>query len=251
MARVAEAELQQLAVQLSDKFRGRVTVVYVACVVGGTPVGAPIIGWIGRILLILLIIFIVMLTPSHDAQSRGLRRAAKLGRPRAPFFADEASAFPVVLLLTIAGAAAWAWFTRSVFKSEWFHSDPGPMTFGIFLAALAPAVFSFHALLESRGGNRPFLAVVFLGVVPLLASAVILASSNSTTSEAVSVAGASPAALTAYAVEQVRPVHELYRGRQSTFHLVSGKSLIAWSTLYSVAAVMLLVSLRRHWKRRK
>ncbi len=205
----------------------------------------------GVLLLFLLVIFIVMLTPSHDAQSRGLRRAAKLGRSRTPLFADEASAFPVLLLLTVAGAAAWAWFTRSVFKSEWFGNDPGPVTFGIFLAALAPPVIGFHALLESRGGNRPFLAVVFLGVVPLLASAVILASANSTTSEAVSVAGASPFALMAYAVEQIRPAHDLNNARQSMFHLVSGKSLIAWSLLYSFAAVTLLVSLRRHWKHRK
>ncbi len=205
----------------------------------------------GVLLLILLVIFIVMLTPSHDAQSRGLRRAAKLGRSRTPFFADEASAFPVVLLLAVAGAAAWAWFTRSVFKSEWFNDDPGPVTFGIFLAALAPPVIGFHALLESRGGNRPFLAVVFLGVVPLLASAVILASANSIPSEAVSVAGASPFALMAYAVEQIRPAHDLNNARQSMFHLVSGKSLIAWFLLYSFAAVTLLVSLRRHWKHRK
>ena len=36
-----------LQVQLSDKFRGRVTVIYVCCVVGGTPVGAVIGGVLG------------------------------------------------------------------------------------------------------------------------------------------------------------------------------------------------------------
>ncbi len=216
-----------------------------------------ICGFYGVLLLILLVIFIVMLTPSHDAQSRGLRRAAKLGRSRAPFFADESSAFPVVLLLTIAGAAAWAWFTRSVFVSHWFRSDPGMVTFAFFLAVLAPVSLGYHALMESRGGKWPFLAVVFLGVVPLLAAAIMLASARSTAtaattvSAATTVAGASPFALTAYALETIMPVHDSLSGNRSVFHVSSGRALIIWSTLYSVAATALLFSLKRHWKQKR
>ena len=204
----------------------------------------------GVLLLLLLMAFIVMLTPSHDTQSRGLRRAAKLGRVRAPFFADESSAFLVVLLLTAAGAGAWAWFTRTVLASHWFESDPGVVTFFIFFAVLAPPALGLHALMESRAGKWPFLAVIFLGVVPILASAIVLASSRNTTAEATTVAGASPLALTAYAVEQVIPFRNT-RYLQSEFHLASGRALIGWSALYSTGAVMLMVSLRRHWKRKK
>ena len=48
------------------------------------------------------------------------------------------------------------------------------------------------------------IAVIFLGVVPILASAIVLASSRNTTAEATTVAGASPIALTAYAREDDR-----------------------------------------------
>ena len=204
----------------------------------------------GVLLLLLLMAFIVMLTPSHDTQSRGLRRAAKLGRVRAPFFADESSAFHVVLLLTAAGAGAWAWFTRTVLGSHWFQNDPGVGTFFIFFAVLAPAALGLHAMMESRGGKWPFLAVIFLGVVPILASAIVLASSRNTTAEATTVAGASPIALTAYAVEQVIPFRNT-RYLQSPFHIAAGPALIGWSALYSTAAVVLMVSLRRHWKGKK
>lgn len=203
----------------------------------------------GILLLLLLIVFVIMLTPSSDAQSRGLRRAAKLGRSRAPFFADEASALPIVFLLTVAGAAAWAWFTRSVLESHWFNGDPGMQTVAVFLAVLAPAALGFHALLESRAGKWPFLASVFLGIVPLLIAVIILASArnNSGSSEATFVAGASPLALTTYAVRQIMP-EETFHQRQTTFHLASGRALIFWSTLYAAGTVTLLVSLRRHWK---
>ena len=216
------------------------------------PVDAyQICAFYGVLLLILLVIFIIMLVPSRDAQSRGLRRAAKLGRSRAPFFSDEASAFPVVLVLVAAGTAAWAWFTLSVFRSQWFQKDPGTITFALFFAVLAPAALGIHALKESRDGNRPFFAVVFLGVVPLLAAAIILASGRSTTTAATTVAGASPFALAVYAIEQIAPLHDFQNGERSLFHTVSGRAFVIWSTFYSAAAIMLMVSLRRHWKRKK
>ena len=45
-------------------------------------------------------------------------------------------------------------------------------TLRIFLV-LGLTLLAFHAMLESRGGKRPFLAVIFLGVVPLMAAMVI------------------------------------------------------------------------------
>jgi hypothetical protein len=202
----------------------------------------------GLLMFILLILLVIMLTPALDSQARGLRRASRLGRNRAPLFADESSAFPVVLLLTVAGAASWAWFARSVFGSDWFRADPGLRAFGWFLAIFGPATLAFHALLESRGGKWPFLAAVLFGIVPILAALVVLASSREVPIAAVTIAGASPLAQAGYAVDQLMPWPPRMSPAAARLHGAAGTAAIVWTCLYAVVTVVLLAGLRRHWK---
>lgn len=204
----------------------------------------------GLLMLLFLLYLTVMLTPTQDSQARGLRRAAKLGRKHAPFFSDESSAFLIVFVLTAGGAAAWAWFTHSVLGSRWFYAGPGMSAFALFFAVLAPATFGFHALLESKGGKWPFLAVVFLGVVPVLASLIVLAASRHTPTSAVMIAGASPLTLTGYAVEHFIPWGRMPESAAS-LHATAGSALRLWPFLYAAAAVAAMMNLRRHWQRRK
>lgn len=205
----------------------------------------------GLLTLIFLILMVVMLTPSPDMQARGLRRAARLGRKSAPFFADESSAFPVVLALVACGTASWTWFTRSVLGSHWFHSaDPGWLVFPVFLAVLAPAVLGLHSLIEAKGGKWPFLAVVFIGIVPILASLIVLASSRQVPTAAVIIAGASPLAQTACAVEQLMPWRGM-SGTPGTLHAAAGNALVLWPALYTLATLFLIAGLRRHWRQRR
>ncbi len=204
----------------------------------------------GMMILFFLILMVIMLTPGQDSQARGLRRAAKLGRRGAPFFSDESSAFPVVLLLTAGGAASWAWFSRSVLGSTWFQADPGWTAYLVFFGILAPSVMGFHALLEARGGKWPFLLVVFLGVVPVLAALVVATASRSAPPAAFIVAGASPMTQTIYAAEGFIPWRRRDLG-SGVIHDAVRQAIHLWPVVYAFVALFFLQGLQRHWKRRR
>lgn len=207
-----------------------------------------ICGFYGLIMMVLLVVTVIMLSPSRDTQTRGLRRAAKLGRKRAPLLSDEFSAFGMVVILTIAGAASWTWFTRSVLGSDWFKADPGMPAFFLFLAVLAPVTLGLHTLLEARGGRWPFLAIVFCGVVPVMAAMVVAAASRQSPAPATVTAGASPAVLTFYAVEKLMPPEFSKSDGVGEFRRASRQALIIWPVVYGAGALLCMRGLRRHWK---
>ena len=62
----------------------------------------------------------LIITPSRDEFTKGLRRARKVGRRRVPFNADGASGFLHVLLIGLIGASAFAIFSCEMFGSKWF-----------------------------------------------------------------------------------------------------------------------------------
>ena len=204
----------------------------------------------GILTLLLIVLLTIMITPSRDLQERGHRRALKSGRRGAPVTADESSAFPWVLVMTLAGAVAWAWFTRALMGSEWFRADPG-WTSGLWFAAvLGCAALTFHALLESRGARWPFLTAVFGGVVPVLAALVLAAAARrEVPKRAMWVAGASPLALAAFAVERSAP--ESGGERSRAVHRTAGEVLVAWTAVQCGLALFPLAWLRDHWRRRR
>jgi hypothetical protein len=204
----------------------------------------------GVIMLFLLILLAIMLTPAQDSQARGLRRASKLGKRSAPFFADESSAFLIMVVLTAGGAASWAWFTRSVLGSQWFLADPGRNVYLFYFGVLAPAVIGFHSMLEAKGGKWPFLAVVFLGVVPVLAGLIVATASHEAPTTALYVAGASPMAQTVYAAENFMPWKNLGPST-SQMHDAIVAAIRIWPYIYALAAVLFVINLRRHWKWRR
>lgn len=207
-------------------------------------------GFYGVVTLILLLLFAIMLTPDQDSQARGLRRAAKSGKTRAPFRADESSAFPVMVILTLAGAASWAWFTRSLLRSPWFGADPGPPVFLLTTALLAPVTLGFQALLESRGGRWPFLGSVFLGIIPVLAGLIILAASRETPVAAVITAGASPLSWPVYGMAGLIPWPDLSPSSVLMYE-AAGTALKIWPAVYGGLTLLLLPLLARHWRKRR
>ncbi len=207
-------------------------------------------GLYGLMMLILLIFAVLLLTPNRDMQTRGLRRAAKLGKRSAPFLSDEFSAFMLVVMLILAGTASWAWFTRSVLGSHWFDADPGMLrVFLIYFAVLAPVLLGLHALLEARGGRWPFLVIVFCGMVPVLAALIVATASRRSPEAAALTGGASPAVLTYYAVERLMPPGHNDGGNFGVFHSAAVRSLMIWPPVYSAAALLFMSGLRNHWSR--
>ena len=78
------------------------------------------------------------------------------------------------------GAGGWFWFTRALVESRWFPGQEvsRPALAG-FAAVMVTAALGFHALLEGRGTRATFLAVILIGIAPVLIGSVIAAANRS------------------------------------------------------------------------
>jgi hypothetical protein len=168
------------------------------------------IGLYGMVALLLMLVLTLIITPTVDDQVRGQRRAHKLGWRRLPWFYDEATSFWFVLALAAIGAATWTIFAQALINSHWYagQSLPAhtPWTFGLVLLA---AGLSFHALLEGWGGKRVFLAVIFLGVAPLMVGAILGAASDNLLTASMWLIGLSPLATPLFASQSLLPTMDL------------------------------------------
>ena len=209
----------------------------------------------GFMSLIFVVLFAAIITPSRDQQLRGWRRSRKHGRSSLPWLADAASSYGYVLVMALAGAVGWFIFTRSIVESRWF---PGQFldlsALGYFCAVMVAPVIAFEALLESRGANPVFLSVVFIGVVPIMAGAILGPISDRLIPAAVWLAGISPLTTPFYAMGSLLPMAELpaegARAVPRAFHfwlIVSGLialrfSFQLWKSRRAMAARVLLGS---------
>lgn len=136
--------------------------------------GMAMIGLFGIITMLLLLGLTFIITPSLDTQWRGLRRAKKLALPQVPRFSDAGSSLPFVMVMTLMGAAAWTIFAHALMSSRWFpgHELPAHSPL-VFLLVLMNATMAFQAVLEGWGGKRLFLAIIFAGIVPILAGFIV------------------------------------------------------------------------------
>lgn len=200
------------------------------------------------LLLAVMILKIIMITPGNDSQQRGLRRALRLGKSRAPPGADEASGFPSTVILVLIAIAAWVFFHRGMAATGWFAGTPTGDAIGASLAlaaVLALTCLTFQAMLECGGPRGPFIAVVFVGIVPLLAAAIV------------SVGGAGPQ--TSWIVASVSPLPHLFfavslLSPDSARYLpapTAQSCFWAWSVLCSLFLLSRLQILRRAWSRRR
>ena len=161
-------------------------------------------------LLLVIALLVIMMTPNADNQVRGLRRALRNRRGTAPRLSDESSALPAALVLIAAGTVAWYGFQRSILGSHWFTeimagAENPLLAAGRFFLVLALTVLTFHAMLESKGGRRPFLAVIFIGIVPIMAAMIVQLGHREVSTTALWIAGISPFTQLAAAPEMMLP----------------------------------------------
>ena len=161
-------------------------------------------------LLLVIGLLVIMMTPNADNQVRGLRRALRNRQGTAPRLSDESSALPATLVLITAGTVAWYGFQRSILGSHWFTEfmvgAENPMLgAGRFFLVLALTVLTFHAMLETKGGKRPFLAVIFIGIVPIMAAMIVQLGHREVSTTALWIAGISPFTQLAAATEMMMP----------------------------------------------
>ncbi|MGI8603284.1 MAG: hypothetical protein ACR2OZ_09825 [Verrucomicrobiales bacterium] len=167
------------------------------------------IGLYGLVTMALMGALILIITPNQDTQLRGLRRARKHGLRRAAWFADEAGAFCIVVVMAVIGAIGWQFFASGLVESKWFAAQLPAYAGAAFALVLLGAGLGFHILIEAWGGKWPFLAVVFLGVVPIMAGAILGTADNRLLTSATWLAGLSPAAAPFYAAQILFPIPEV------------------------------------------
>ena len=167
-------------------------------------------GLYGLATLILLFAITRIITPSAEIQIRGWRRVRKQGGWSLPVLADAATAIGWVIAMALVGAGGWYVFTRALVESRWFPGHEVPLqVLGFFTVVMLSGGLGFHALLEAKGGRTIGLAVIFVGIVPLMAGAVLSASSDRLIPAAAWLVGISPASAPVYAAATLLPIAEL------------------------------------------
>jgi hypothetical protein len=112
---------------------------------------------------------------------------------------------------------------------------------------LLGAGLGFHALLEGWGGRWPFLAVVFIGIVPVMAGAIIGAANNADNrllTLGTWLAGISPAAAAVYAAQILLPAYEL----PAEISRAVPRAFWFWQAVTTLAVIWLVTRL---WQIRK
>lgn len=167
-------------------------------------------GVYGLVTLALMFLLGSIITPASDQQLRGWRRTRKQGSRSLPWRSDAATSFWFVLLMALAGAVGWFCFTRALVESRWFPGQDVPFwTLGYFAAILLGSGLGFQALLETKGGRAVGLAAIFVGIVPLMAGAVLGPVNDRLIPVAVWLGGISPLSMPFYAVGSLLSIAEL------------------------------------------
>ena len=167
-------------------------------------------GIYGLVTLMILWLMTVLITPDRTGQIRGWRRTRKLGRPRLSFQSDPATSFPWVFAMAALGSGGWFWFTKKLVESAWFGTTDMPIAIlPVFFLVTAVGGFGFHALLEGKGKRAAGLAVILIGIAPLLVGVTVGATGEALGPLALWISGCSPVAGPIYAVLTFLPLSNL------------------------------------------
>ncbi len=195
-------------------------------------------GLYGVVTLALIFILAGIITPSADNQRRGWRRARKQGADSLPRLADAATSFWFVLVMAIAGACGWFIFTRGLVESRWFPGHDMPLkTLAYFIAVMLAGGVGFQTLLEAKGGRVIGLAIIFIGVVPIMCGVVLASISDRMIPLASWLNGISPVSLAVYAPATLLSIAEIPQNaaraipRAFYFWLLVSTLVTCWLTL--------------------
>ena len=200
---------------------------------------------VGALLLSCGLVLIV--TPSRDEFTKGLRRKRKLGRRRVPWNADGASALLHVSVIALTGAVAWSIFCCEMYGSRWFGEKLlGARALHFSMAELRLVPFSqilfvltFWAVLEWGERRSLLLFVLFAWVVPVLAAMIFMIAGENFRNIAIALGGISALPSPFYALSYPLEIASPYlRQLSGTFIVVA--------VIYAVLVVGLIRRVRRH-----
>jgi hypothetical protein len=201
-------------------------------------------GLYGVVTLGLIYVLGGLITPSADHQLQGWRRARKQGRAAIPRLADAATGSGFTLVMALAGAAGWYGFTRALVESSWFGQPLPLAVLGYFVAVMVAGGMGFQALLEWKGGRVLGLVAILVGVVPLMAGAVLSVISERLYPVGAWLVGISPASLPFYAAGSLLPIAEL----PASVARAVPRAFEFWLLVSAIVALWLVKNL---WQRRR
>jgi hypothetical protein len=141
-----------------------------------------------------------IITPDRERQIRGWRRAFKNGEDRLPAFGDTDSATLSTGIISLCGGTGWYLFTHALLESRWFPGHHAGLHILIIHCLILFAVTgSLQALLDAQGGRAVGMGLLFIGVLPLMAGAIIGSIDNDYLHVGIWIAGVSPLSLPASA----------------------------------------------------
>lgn len=141
-----------------------------------------------------------IITPDRERQLRGWRRAFKNSEDRLPAFGDTDSATLSTGMISLCGGIGWYLFTRGLLESRWFPGHHAGLEVLIIHCLILFAVTgSLQALLDAQGGRAVGMGLLFIGVLPLMAGAIIGSIDNDSLHVGIWIAGVSPLSLPASA----------------------------------------------------
>lgn len=141
-----------------------------------------------------------IITPDRERQLRGWRRAFKNGEDRLPAFGDTDSATLSTAIISLCGGTGWYLFTHALLESRWFPGHHAGLHILIIHCLILFAVTgSLQALLDAQGGRAVGMGLLFIGVLPLMAGAIIGSIDNDSLHVGIWIAGVSPLSLPASA----------------------------------------------------
>jgi hypothetical protein len=141
-----------------------------------------------------------IITPDRERQIRGWRRAFKNSENRLPAFGDTDSATLSTAIISLCGGTGWYLFTHALLESRWFPGHHAGLHILIIHCLILLAVTgSLQALLDAQGGRAVGMGLLFIGVLPLMAGAIIGSIDNDYLHVGIWIAGVSPLSLPASA----------------------------------------------------
>ena len=127
-------------------------------------------------------------------------------------------------------------------ESTWFGTTDMPdFILPVFFLIIAVGGLGFHALLEGRGKRAVGLAVILIGILPLLVGLTVGATGTALTPLAIWISGCSPAAGMFFAAETLLPISNLPPDFERTIPRV----FWFWQAVGFLWTCSLMIKLRR------
>ena len=127
-------------------------------------------------------------------------------------------------------------------ESAWFGTTDMPIAvLPVFFLVTAVAGFGFHALLEGKGKRAAGLAVILIGIAPLLVGVTVGATGEALAPLALWISGCSPVAGPIYAVLTFLPLSNL----PPDFERTIPRAFWFWQAVGLLWTCSLMIKLRR------